>query len=231
MNYSHYEIDDILPSPSNIQISKSSSSNFTGKKKNFLLYKRITTYIEMEKLGINISEISNKFLENFPNEEKVKNFKNKYQLYLNGNYNDIVLLIKDFPEFNIYDYIGVYNQINLNKTDKKKLIQARNNILLSILIAGKQIQILEKKFKKNLSVNSSEKIENKQNSNDEENSFTLFNLQKNKKEKISEFQNLNFLNPIADDIKMFIIEDNGIEFPNNSLISPKKKKSMIVKYL
>ena len=224
MNYSHYEIDDILPSPSNIQISKSSSSNFTGKKKNFLLYKRITTYIEMEKLGINISEISNKFLENFPNEEKVKNFKNKYQLYLNGNYNDIVLLIKDFPEFNIYDYIGVYNQINLNKTDKKKLIQARNNILLSILIAGKQIQILEKKFKKNLSVNSSEKIENKQNSNDEENSFTLFNLQKNKKEKISEFQNLNFLNPIADDIKMFIIEDNGIEFPNNSLISPKKKK-------
>ena len=162
MNYSHYEIDDILPSPSNIQISKSSSSNFTGKKKNFVLYKRITTYIEMEKLGINISEISNKFLENFPNEEKVKNFKNKYQLYLNGNYNDIVLLIKDFPEFNIYDYIGVYNQINLNKTDKKKLIQARNNILLSILIAGKQIQILEKKFKKNLSANSSKKIENKQ---------------------------------------------------------------------
>ena len=148
MNYLQNEIDEIyIHSPSNVIISKRSSSNLTGtsiRKKQFLFYKKISSSKDMEKLAENISIITTKFLQNFPNYLRVVNFRDKYRMYLNGSYVDIILLMKEFPEFNIFDYIGIMALNTMSKSEKKKLIQARNNILLSILLVAKEKQLLEK---------------------------------------------------------------------------------------
>ena len=233
MNNFQNEIDESnIHQPANILISKSSLSNYTGttvKKKPFLFLKKITSSKEMETLGEDISIISKKFIENFPISSRIENFQNKYKNHLNGSYVDIVLLIKEFPEFNIFDYLGIVTFNNMTNTEKKKLFQARNNILLSILLVAKQNQLFERislskkknstnlynkpikssKFKFNNTVQPI--LNNNNNSNNN-----------NKDETI--FQNLNFLNNIADNIKKLLIDENSVECVSSNISSPLVRK-------
>ena len=233
MNNFQNEIDEgNLHQPANILISKSSLSNYTGttvKKKPFLFLKKITSSKEMETLGEDISIISKKFIESFPISSRIENFQNKYKNHLNGSYVDIVLLIKEFPEFNIFDYLGIVTFNNMTNTEKKKLFQARNNILLSILLVAKQNQLFERislskkknntnlynkpikssKFKFNNTVQPI--LNNNNNSNNN-----------NKDETI--FQNLNFLNNIADNIKKLLIDENSVECVSSNISSPLVRK-------
>ena len=234
MNYLQNDIDEInIHSPSNVIISKRSSSNFTGtsiRKKQFLFYKKLITSKDMEKLAENISIITTKFLQNFPNYLRVVNFRDKYRKYLNGSYVDIVLLMKEFPEFNIFDYIGVMTLNTMSKSEKKKLIQARNNILLSILLVAKEKQLLEKSFINRRNSNSIHTINNDNNKSIKkgDNCISLIhsiNAGENNVQTIQEksiFQNLTFLNNLADDIKMLIIDENSNDYMFHSHNSPNK---------
>ena len=134
-NYQYEIIESNMHSPSNIFISKR-SSNYTFnsiKKKQFIYNKKITSAKDMERISEDISIIQKKFFRNFHDYSRIFNFKNKYKYYLNESYTDIVLLIKEFPEFNIFEYINIMSFNNMSNIEKKKLIHARNNILLSIL--------------------------------------------------------------------------------------------------
>ena len=73
----------------------------------------------MERLGEDISIIAKKFLQNFPNYLRVVNFRNKYRYFLNGSYIDMVLIMKEFPEFNIFDYIGIMTLSSMTNLEKK----------------------------------------------------------------------------------------------------------------
>ena len=234
MNNLQNEIDEIyIHSPSNVIISKRSSSNLTGtsiRKKQFLFYKKITSSKDMEKLAENISIITTKFLQNFPNYLRVVNFRNKYRMYLNGSYVDIVLLMKEFPEFNIFDYIGIMSLNTMSKLEKKKLFQARNNILLSILLVAKEKQLLEKSLINRRNSNSIHTINNDSIKyiKKGDNCFSLIhsikqgdnNVQSNQEKSI--FQNLPFLNNLADDIKMLIIDENSNDYLYHNYNSPTK---------
>ena len=151
-NYQNEIIESNIYSPTNLYNSKR-SSNFTYnsiKKKQFIHNKKITSAKDMERLSEDISIIQTKFFRNFHDYTRIFNFKNKYKFYLNGSYIDIVLMIKEFPEFNIFDYIGIMSFNKMSNIEKKNLIHARNNILLSILLVAKENQILENnKLKKN----------------------------------------------------------------------------------
>ena len=235
-NYQNEIIESNIHSPTNLYNSKR-SSNYTYnsiKKKQFIHNKKITSAKDMERLSEDISIIQTKFFRNFHDYTRIFNFKNKYKFYLNGSYIDIVLMIKEFPEFNIFDYIGIMSFNKMSNIEKKNLIHARNNILLSILLVAKENQILENnKLKKNTfndlkGVNKD--ILNKT-AKFEENSISLiypisnFSIQKNE----GVFQNLSFLNTIADTIKMMVIDENKIDsvssFHSISSINKKKFKN------
>ena len=217
-NYQYEIIESNMHSPSNIFISKR-SSNYTFnsiKKKQFIYNKKITSAKDMERISEDISIIQKKFFRNFHDYSRIFNFKNKYKYYLNESYTDIVLLIKEFPEFNIFEYINIMSFNNMSNIEKKKLIHARNNILLSILLVAKENQILENNKLKDNNLNDVKGI-NKDCLNKtakfEENSISLiypisaFSNQKNE----GVFQNLNFLNPLVDTIKMLVIDENKID--------------------
>ena len=130
MNIFQNENDELYThSPTNnIIFSKRSSSNLTGtsiRKKQFLFYKKITSSKDMERLGEDISIIAKKFLQNFPNYLRVVNFRNKYRYFLNGSYIDMVLIMKEFPEFNIFDYIGIMTLSSMTNLEKKKIISSK----------------------------------------------------------------------------------------------------------
>ena len=117
----------------------------------------------------------------------------------------------------------------MTNTEKKKLFQARNNILLSILLVAKQNQLFERislskkknntnlynkpikssKFKFNNTVQTILNDNNNSNNN-------------NKDETI--FQNLNFLNNIADNIKKLLIDENSVECVSSNISSPLVRK-------
>ena len=235
MNIFQNENDELYThSPTNnIIFSKRSSSNLTGtsiRKKQFLFYKKITSSKDMERLGEDISIIAKKFLQNFPNYLRVVNFRNKYRYFLNGSYIDMVLIMKEFPEFNIFDYIGIMTLSSMTNLEKKKLFQARNNILLSILIIAKERQLLEKSLV-NKNMNNSINTVNNDIINKfqiEENCISLIypikQIDNNKNQEEGIFQNLNFLNNLADDIKMLIIDESSNDCIHHSS-SPLKKLS------
>ena len=53
----------------------------------------------------NITLITSYFFQNYPDQTKVEQFVDKYSVWLGGGYLDILLAMKEFREFNIFDYI------------------------------------------------------------------------------------------------------------------------------
>jgi hypothetical protein len=76
---------------------------------------------------------------------KHDNFRQKYFKILNGSYLDLLLLMKEYQEFNIFDYINqdtnLYNidEGNRGQTIRKKFLALRNNLFLRIIIEASYI--------------------------------------------------------------------------------------------
>ena len=201
-------------SPSQYVISKNSSlSDFKvrfKRKTNTTYNKKITSLSEIEHIEENISEITTRFLQNNPNVPKVIQFRNKYKHLLQGSYIDLILIIKDFPDFNLFDYITVSQSNQYIKNEQKKMYQARNNIILSVLTVAKEAQILEKNNEL-LKENSLSKTLMKE--------FSIKNEMKESNELV--FADLSFLNPLADELKTLILEDTSTKYSPKMGYSPK----------
>ena len=141
------------------QISSNRSSSNFGNTPLRLQYlfpnKKFKTINDIEKIEEDISIITENFLLNYPNYTRVLNFRNKYSKYLNKSYNDLVLIIKEFDDFDLFEY---FDNVSYNKNslyEKKHFLQMKNNILLSILICAKEQQVIEKnEIKKKSSIYS-----------------------------------------------------------------------------
>ena len=95
-------------------------------------------YINYVLLEKNISIIKSTFFEKYDNKEKISEFKELYAAHLKDNYVDILLIIKEFPAFNLFDYLNpdlnLQNMDEKTKAERRNAIIARNNIFLSLLI-------------------------------------------------------------------------------------------------
>lgn len=98
----------------------------------------------MEGLEDNINIIRTKYFEKTENLFKAKEFRDKYHKFLNGGYLDLLLLIKEYPDFNLFDFIN--SDFNLknqegsrSKIMKKRHNTLRNNLFLRILIEATNI--------------------------------------------------------------------------------------------
>ena len=184
--------------------SRRSSSNFgnTPLRLQYLYSnKKFKTINYIEKIEEDISIVTENFLLNYPNYTRVLNFRNKYSKYLNKSYIDLILIIKEFDDFDLFEYFDnvIYNKNSLN--EKKHLLQMKNNILLSILICAKEQQVIEiNEIKKKGSINS---IYNGNNINniDNSNSNLINNLKSNENTNtiIHNINNNKNLNNINDD--------------------------------
>lgn len=226
--FSNNEMNDDSHSPSNYMISKNSSFNDVKirfkKKSNVGYNKKITSLYEIERIEDNISEITSKFLQNHQNVTKVLQFRNKYKHLLQGNYIDLVLIIKDFPDFNLFDFITVYQIGQYPKNEQKKILQARNNIILSILTVAKEAQLFEEN---NLLLKKeSSTLSGKKGSSFKRNSISGKKILKEfEKEKEIFFSDLSFLDPLADEFKTLIIEDTNSKYSPKLNSSPKNSTS------
>lgn len=111
--------------------------------------KKINSVTDLENIADNISIIVNYFFDNYPDQERVQDFFGRYGSFLSKNYIDILLIMKEFSDFSIFDFLQtstVYNETLSQKEieDKRKMICIRNNILLSILIIAKELEVCEK---------------------------------------------------------------------------------------
>ena len=189
--------------------SHRSSSNFgnTPLRLQYLYSnKKYKTINDIEKLEEDISIITENFLLNYPNYTRVLNFRNKYSKYLNKSYIDLILIIKEFDDFDLFEYFDniIYNKNSLY--EKKHLLQMKNNILLSILICAKEQQVIEKnEIKKKSSINS---INNGNNINDFDNSNNNF---------INNLKNNENTNTIIHNINNNNINNNNNKNINNNL--------------
>ena len=95
------------------QISSNRSSSNFGNTPLRLQYlfpnKKFKTINDIEKIEEDISIITENFLLNYPNYTRVLNFRNKYSKYLNKSYNDLVLIIKEFDDFDLFEYFAKRN--------------------------------------------------------------------------------------------------------------------------
>ena len=111
--------------------------------------KIINTLSEIESLSENISIINSFFFSNYHERDKIENFKKKYEYYLNGTYLDTLLIMKEFPEFCVLDYINLNIEFNLQELSKQKkreqklMMITRNNIILKLLVLATDIHFAE----------------------------------------------------------------------------------------
>lgn len=111
--------------------------------------KKINSVTDLENIANNISIIVNYFLDNYPNQERVQVFFGRYGSFLSKNFIDVLLIMREFSDFSIFDFLQIstaYNETLSQKEieDKRKMICIRNNILLSILIIAKELEVCEK---------------------------------------------------------------------------------------
>ena len=111
--------------------------------------KTISTLSEIESLSENISVLISFFFSNYQDRNKIERFKKKYIHYLNGGYSDIILIMREFPEFSLFDYINlnidtnIHELTELRKREQKLMIITRNNIILNLLVIATDIHFRE----------------------------------------------------------------------------------------
>ena len=102
--------------------------------------RKISTLSEIESIFQNISIVNNLFLSNYPNQEIVNEFRERYKFQLHGDYTDVLLTMRSFPDFNIFDYLNLnidYSNREMSesrKREEKLMIITRNNIILTLLV-------------------------------------------------------------------------------------------------
>ena len=111
--------------------------------------KTLSTLSEIESLSENISILISFFFYNYQDRNKIERFKKKYTHYLNGGYSDIILTMREFPEFSVLDYMNLNIDFNIHelteqkKREQKLMIITRNNIILNLLVIATDIHFKE----------------------------------------------------------------------------------------
>lgn len=146
--------------------------------------KKVTSVHKLEEFANDMSLIINGFLSSHGNQKKVKLFIQTFEHWLNGTYLDVLLIIRQFSDFNLFDHINVsctYHDKMTQKeiSQKTEMISIRNNIALSILVVAKEIEYCEK----------------------------IGEIDFNQKEPL--FSDLRFLNPLIERFKTLIIETDS----------------------
>ena len=95
--------------------------------------------IDMDLININISILASYFKSIYPDQIRIKKFNDEYKNKNIEGYEEILLLMREFSDFNIFDYLNVSsgNTFFLSKEkqeERMKNICKRNNIVLSLLI-------------------------------------------------------------------------------------------------
>ena len=126
-----------------LQTSKNSINESYEKSDIFTACK-----IDMDLININISLVASYFKATYQDQASIKKFNDKYK-NIEG-YEEILLLMQEFKDFNIFDYLNVYSTNTLflskeQKEERQKNISKRNNIILSLLIEHENLKEKEEK--------------------------------------------------------------------------------------
>ena len=154
--------------------------------------KKISTLSEIESIFQNISIVNNLFLSNYPNQEIVNEFRERYKFQLHGDYTDVLLTMRSFPDFNIFDYLNLnidYSNREMSesrKREEKLMIITRNNIILTLLVIATEYHFMDG--------------ESVSESSQKEGSIQSENL----------FEDLSFLNPVIEKFKNLIVEADNV---------------------
>ena len=139
----------IMKRAKTLQIIKKSDSKMTNdsfEKSEFFIGQKI----DMDLICINISLLASYFKSVYPDQMKVKKFNDEFKDKNIEGYEEILLLMKEFKDFNIFDYLSIssVNTFFLNKEkqeERNKNIIKRNNIILSLLIEHEYLKEKEDK--------------------------------------------------------------------------------------
>ncbi len=135
--------------------TESKETNDSFEKSEFFLGQKI----DMDLININISIIASYFKSTYPDQLRVKKFNDEFKGKNIEGYEEILLLMKEFKDFNIFDYLNIYsgNTFFLTKEkqeERNKNICKRNNIILSLLIEHEYLKEKEEKglvvYRKNM---------------------------------------------------------------------------------
>ena len=138
-----------------IKKSESKLTNESFEKSEFFLGQKI----DMDLININISILASYFKSIYPDQLRMKKFNDEFKDKKIEGYEEILLLMKEFPDFNIFDYLNIYsgNTFFLTKEkqeERNKNICKRNNIILSLLIEHEYLKEKEDKgileYRKNM---------------------------------------------------------------------------------
>ena len=128
----------IMKRAKTLQLLKKCESKVTNEsfeKSEFYMGQKI----DMDLISINISILASYFKSIYPDQESIKNFNDKFKDKNIEGYEEILLLMKEFRDFNIFNYLSISsaNTFFLTKEkqeERNKNITKRNNIILSLLI-------------------------------------------------------------------------------------------------
>ena len=106
--------------------------------------------IDMDLININISILASYFKSIYPDQARIKKFNDEYKKKNIEGYEEILLLMREFSDFNIFDYLGISsgNTFFLSKEKQEERIKnicKRNNIVLSLLIEHEYLKDKEDK--------------------------------------------------------------------------------------
>ena len=123
--------------------------------------------IDLDLININISILASYFKSIYPDQIRIKKFNEEYKDKNIEGYEEILLLMKEFKDFNIFDYLSVSsgNTILMSKEKQEERIKnicKRNNIILSLLIEYEYLKEKEDKgiisYKKNTKIFNSDEF-------------------------------------------------------------------------
>ena len=106
--------------------------------------------IDMDLININVSILASYFKSIYPDQARIRKFNEEFKDNNIEGYEEILLLMKEFKDFNIFDYLSVssgnYYFLNKDKQEERiKNIRKRNNIVLSLLIEHEYLKEKEEK--------------------------------------------------------------------------------------
>ena len=140
-----------------IKKSESKLTNDSFEKSEFFLGQKI----DMDLININISILASYFKSTYPDQIRIKNFNDEFKSKNIEGYEEILLLMREFKDFNIFDYLNIssVNTFFLTKEkqeERNKNICKRNNIILSLLIEHEYLKEKEDKglivYRKNMKI-------------------------------------------------------------------------------
>ena len=136
-------IKPLIRASKTLQIKKSKEFDLSEKTDNKYL---IQEPVDIDLIHNDVSILVNQYLDNYQNNVQVELFKKKYSslIELYSGYIYLILLMKEFPDFDIINYLVIpygITDLSKNKSGKRnKMICKRNNIFLSIIIIANKLK-------------------------------------------------------------------------------------------